>query len=636
MLRNIKISVRLILGIALMLLLVIATIVPTTLTVLSNITQRAEVRQLEDLHNALLSSIDETADQALRLTTASITGSGIIEAFAEKDREQLTLLTKPTYDALRKQYNIQQFQFHLPPATSFLRLHRLDRYDDDLSGFRETVVQANQQRQPQSGLEAGVAGIGLRGVIPVYYQQRHLGSAEVGLSFGQDFFDRFTERFEARAALHIPAESHFSTFASTLGLETQITADTLRKVQQGDTYHTRIQLDGEDRAVMARQILDFAGNPIGVLELHIDRAEYSQGYQQALMRILTIGTLSLLVGLVLAYTLSRSIIQPLTQTTQSLRNIAAGDGDLTARLDARGKDELTDLALSFNQFAEHIQHIIKRVSAATVQLAAAAEQLSASSTDTSNQAQRVQTETLQVATAMNEMTATVSEVADNADQTSFSAGSANTLAEDGKHTLETTQQTVQELVAELESTASTINHLSDHSQEITRILDVIRDISEQTNLLALNAAIEAARAGEQGRGFAVVADEVRTLAGRTQAATVDIQEMIQRLQDGAEKAVDSMKQSNTKVLSSVKSTEEAEAVLNQIVEAISTINSMNVQIAEAARQQSQVADEINQNINLITDTAELTSTSTAQVHTAADELSRLANELQSQIKHFKV
>lgn len=636
MLRNIRISVRLILGIAMMLILVIALIIPTTLTLLSNITQGAEERQLGDLHKALLSSIEETSDQALRITSASIAGVGIIDAFANRDRELLTELTLPIFKVLQTEYNIRQFQFHLSPATSYLRLHQLDRFDDDLSRFRETVVQANAQRQPQSGLERGVAGIGLRGVIPVYYQQRHIGSAEVGLSFGQDFFDRFTERFDARAALHIPSTNGFDTFASTLGFDSQLSNTQLEKIQEGDIFNGTLKHKDENRAVMARPVFDFAGETIGILELHIDRSEYVQGYQQALYRTLGIGALSLFLSLILALLLARSIIRPLHQTTLSLRNIAAGDGDLTARLDDKGQDELTDLAISFNQFAEHIQNIIKQVGAATVQLAAAAEELSASSIDTSNQAQKVQLETLQVATAMNQMTATVAEVADNADQTSFSASAANDLAASGKQRLAKTQKTIQELANDLESSAHAIDQLSDHSQEINRILDVIRGISEQTNLLALNAAIEAARAGEQGRGFAVVADEVRTLAGRTQSATVDIQLMIQRLQEGASKAVTSMTLSNKKVISSVASSEETDLVLNQIVESITTINNMNIQIAEAARQQSQVADEINHNISLITDAADITSTSTGQVHLAADELARLAHDLQGKIKHFKV
>lgn len=636
MLRNIRISTRLALGTASMLILVIATIIPTTLSLLSNITQRAESRQLEDLHNALLSSIEETAEQALRITTASISSKGISAALAERDRTQLMELTLPVFQALQTQYNIQQFQFHLPPATSYLRLHQLDKYDDDLSSFRETVVLANQLQRPQSGLERGVAGIGLRGVLPVYHQQHHIGSAEVGLSFGQDFFDRFTERYDARAALHITTQSGFETFASTLSSNTHLTPSQLSRIQSGEIYTSTYEQDDHSWAVMARPILDFSGAAIGVLELQIDRSEYVQHYQQALLRIAGIGALSLILGLIMAAVLARSIIYPLRETAASLSNIAAGDGDLTARLDAKGRDELTDLARSFNHFAEHIQHLIRQVSAATVQLAAAAEQLSASSTDTSDQARRVQSETLQVATAMNEMTATVSEVADNADQTSFSASAANDLAATGKQKLAVTQKAIQTLANDLVSATETIHQLSEHSQEISKILDVIRDISEQTNLLALNAAIEAARAGEQGRGFAVVADEVRTLASRTQNATVDIQHMIERLQQGAEQAVTSMTQSNSKAASSVASSQDTDNALNQIVTAIETINQMNVQIAEAARQQSQVADEINQNISLITDVAEMTSGSTEQVNTAADELARLANDLQNRIKHFKV
>ncbi|WP_417582385.1 methyl-accepting chemotaxis protein [Nitrincola sp.] len=636
MLRNIRISIRLSLGTAIMLALVIAIIIPTVLSLLSNITQRAESRQLEDLHNALQASIDETAEQALRITTASISGVGISEAFANRDRALLQQLTLPVFEALQQNYNIRQFQFHLPPATSYLRLHQLDKHDDDLSDFRLTVLQANNQQRAQSGLESGVAGIGLRGVIPVYHQQRHIGSAEVGLSFGQDFFDTFTERFGAQAALHIPANSGFKAFATTIENDTSLTQAQLNQVMQGQVYTSEVDRGEQSWAVMARPIMDFSGKPLGVVELMIDRTEYVQGYQQALIRIIVIGIVSVLLGLLMAALLARSIIKPLKTTADSLRNIAAGDGDLTARLDDSGRDELADLASSFNHFVTHIHSLIKQVGAATVQLSAAAEELSASSTDTSQQAKKEQSETLQVATAMNEMTATVTEVADNAAQTSHAAGAANELALSGKQKLANTQQSIQGLANDIESAAQIINNLSTDSREINKILDVIRDISDQTNLLALNAAIEAARAGEQGRGFAVVADEVRSLASRTQNSTVDIQHMIERLQSGAEKAVNSMQQSRNKATASVASCNDTDEALTSIAGAIETINTMNIQIAEAARQQSQVADEINHNISFITDAAEMTSSSTEQVNTAADELARLASDLQSRIGRFKV
>ncbi|KGK40986.1 chemotaxis protein [Nitrincola sp. A-D6] len=636
MLRNIRISIRLSLGTAIMLALVIAIIIPTVLNLLSNITQRAESRQLEDLHNALQASIDQTAEQALRITTAATSGVGISEAFANRDRALLQQLTQPVFEALQETYNIRQFQFHQPPATSYLRLHQLDKYDDDLSSFRLTVLEANQQQHAQSGLESGVAGIGLRGVIPVYHQQRHIGSAEVGLSFGQDFFNTFTERFGAQAALHIPADSGFNTFATTIENNTSLSQTQLNQVMQGQVYTSKVDRGEQSWAVMARPIMDFSGKPLGVVELMIDRTEYVQGYQQALIRIVVIGIVSVLLGLLMATLLARSIIKPLKTTADSLRNIAAGDGDLTARLDETGRDELADLASSFNHFVEHIHSLIKQVGAATVQLSAAAEELSASSTDTSQQAKKVQSETLQVATAMNEMTATVTEVADNADQTSHAAGAANELALSGKQKLVNTQQSIQGLASDIEAAAQIINHLSNDSREISKILDVIRDISDQTNLLALNAAIEAARAGEQGRGFAVVADEVRSLASRTQNSTVDIQHMIERLQSGAEKAVNSMELSRSKATTSVTSCNDTNEALSSIAGAIETINSMNIQIAEAARQQSQVADEINHNISFITDAAEMTSSSTDQVNTAADELAKLASDLQGRIGRFKV
>jgi methyl-accepting chemotaxis protein len=237
---------------------------------------------------------------------------------------------------------------------------------------------------------------------------------------------------------------------------------------------------------------------------------------------------------------------------------------------------------------------------------------------------------------MNQMTATVQEVASHAARAAESARQADEEAQDGKRIMQQTLNAMDTLANEVENAAGVIHSLEKESEEIGSVLDVIRGIAEQTNLLALNAAIEAARAGEQGRGFAVVADEVRTLASRTQASTQEIQNMIERLQAGANNAVKAMEAGQTQARKGVEQASLAGASLETITQSVTTISDMNMQIASAAEEQSSVADEINRNIATISQSADNTAHGSQQTAIAGDELARLAAELRELVGHFKV
>ncbi|NIA02649.1 MAG: methyl-accepting chemotaxis protein, partial [Planctomycetia bacterium] len=247
-----------------------------------------------------------------------------------------------------------------------------------------------------------------------------------------------------------------------------------------------------------------------------------------------------------------------------------------------------------------------------------------------------QAETGQVATAMNEMTTTVQEVACNATQTAEAANKANTETDSGRQIVTKTIESITELASEVETAAITIQQLESDSENIDSVVDVIRGISEQTNLLALNAAIEAARAGEQGRGFAVVADEVRTLASRTQESTLEIQSMIESLQTGAARAVEVMEQGRNKAQGSVENAARAGESLNVITSTVATISDMNTQIASAAEEQTAVAEEINRNIANISLLGDQTSEGARQTAASSEEMAQLAVQLQGLVGQFKV
>ena len=346
--------------------------------------------------------------------------------------------------------------------------------------------------------------------------------------------------------------------------------------------------------------------------------------------------LSILIGVAGSWLLVVMITKPLNYVVSAMNDIANGEGDLTQRLAVKGKDEIAQLSAGFNQFIEKVQGIVTQVAGSTSQLAAAAEEMSLVVDSTKNGIQRQRTETELVATAMNEMVATVQEVANNAANASSMANNADNQAHSGKEIVNRTVTSIEALANEVERASVAINGLEKDSEQIGTVLDVIQGIAEQTNLLALNAAIEAARAGEQGRGFAVVADEVRNLASRTQSSTQEIQGMIERLQEGARGAVKVMSGGTQQAEQSVKQAAEAGKALEEITSAVSEISTMNSQIAEVAKQQGEVAEEINQNISNISQVADETTQGTQDLAHSSVALAELAAELQSMVAQFKV
>jgi methyl-accepting chemotaxis protein len=376
-----------------------------------------------------------------------------------------------------------------------------------------------------------------------------------------------------------------------------------------------------------------------IIESQLEDAR--EAYGHAVSENETLRTLSivlLVVGIganaLLALATIRGIARAVGEIDQATTRFA--DGELATRISYQGKDELGHIAAGFNRMAESFSQTIHQLASATAQLASAAEETSTITKETSDGIGRQQSETDQVATAMNEMNATVHEVARSANQAAQAAHAAEDEAQKGKRVVAQTLEVIDGLAREVEQAAEVIRTLENESESIGTVLDVIRGIAEQTNLLALNAAIEAARAGEQGRGFAVVADEVRTLASRTQQSTQEIQAMIERLQHGTSDAVKAMEKSRTQAQAGVEQAATTGTSLDAIVGAVKTINDMNTQIASASEEQSAVAEEINRNISNISDVGQQTAEGASQTASASQQLAQLAEELQVLVSRFRM
>jgi methyl-accepting chemotaxis protein len=351
-----------------------------------------------------------------------------------------------------------------------------------------------------------------------------------------------------------------------------------------------------------------------------------------------VGTL-VIVGLILgiggAIFISAIVVNPIKRAVHAMQDIAAGEGDLTRRLEVKGKDELASLAVAFNSFVGQLGKTISQVTGSTQTLACASEEVSQIANQTSTGVEQQRQETEQVASAITQMTVTMDQVVQNAQHAAEAADNANAQANQGKSVVSQTINSIETLAGEVEKGAVVIQDLEKDSDQIGTVLEVIQGIAEQTNLLALNAAIEAARAGEQGRGFAVVADEVRTLASRTQSSTQEIKETIEKLQSGARKAAAVMDASRSSAHSSVELASNAGEALTAITEAVNEINQMNSQIASAAYQQDTVSKEINQNVVNIAQIADSTALGAQKLASSSNELADLSSGLQQLIGRFK-
>lgn len=361
----------------------------------------------------------------------------------------------------------------------------------------------------------------------------------------------------------------------------------------------------------------------------------SDNIESSLTLTMIFAVVAFIVAVILSWIITGNIIKPLDKLRASINDISETN-DLTKRTDLASKDELGVVSQAFDRLINNFHSTLQQVINASEQVHQASGMLAQSSENTSSLISEQRQETDMVATAMNEMAITANEVSRNAADTASGAMDANNQAENGQQVVSSTVSSINTLAEQIDNAALSIDKLSNDSQEIGRVLDVIRGIAEQTNLLALNAAIEAARAGEQGRGFAVVADEVRSLASRTESSIQEIQQMIESLQTGSNEAVTLMQQSKLQAENSVSNAGQAGEALDMITNSVASINDMAAQIATAAEQQTSVNEEINRNVVNISTISDNTANEAISTSSASTELAALASELKQQVAQFKV
>ncbi|WP_159429959.1 methyl-accepting chemotaxis protein [Halarsenatibacter silvermanii] len=634
-----------------------------------NQTDQIIFNEEEDSMYDLAGFIEAEMDNALQNARVSImnvsNNTNVQRLFAEGEREELLEQLGPVFDEIADE--VSQFHFHNPDSTSFLRIHNPDNYGDDLSGFRETVNQANREEEIIMGLEEGAGGFGFRVVVPMRYEGEHIGTVEQGFGFDDEFLLNLQENYPGEFFIYAFEEAAQLSWDELdngeLGAMTEdiwpVAEEDQEQIQEGEMVVTTSEEETE--SILLLPFEDFQGRLSGYIKVVQDREDIvaqSAATTRNLIIISLIGTI--IIAFIVTRLVKRFLLNPIKLLTDSVETVA--DGNLNHEIDKNIGGELSGLAAAFKKMTSDLRNIIGGIQTNSESVVEASSQLSSASDDMGQSSEEIARSVTSVAEESSDINNEVSNIENAANKLDEDSDrlveNINTTLEVADNSVTTANHgnnAINEAIEQLDKVSETVHFATDaieklgkRSEQIGDMVEMIEGIASQTNLLALNAAIEAARAGKHGSGFAVVADEVRQLAEESSEAAGEITSLIEDIQSETQATVSSMDTNIEQVEKQIKVINEAGSSLNEIVDSSETTEKQVQEIKDFASELEQQIKLINKSIQEIGSSVEDNAASTEEVSALAeeqsasveevaassDELEEMARQLQRLIERF--
>jgi methyl-accepting chemotaxis protein len=664
--KSMSIKSRITIIAAIVILLVVGAVSAASFRSAGKLLESSEQETRQLVEKGILEEFDTRLENARSSILSVTTNPDVAKALAERDREQLARLVQPTFDLVKNE-GFSQMQFHLAPAISFYRAHSPKKFGDDLSGFRYTVLTANKENKIVSGLEEGVEGYGFRVVVPVQYQGKSVGTAEYGMDFGKDFLKSLQNKNPGEYFIYVlnPDTSMVKSVKENKGLLAGTTEDTLAlsesdlsALQKGESKY--LLSPDKKSNVLLIPFKDYKGEVKGYVKAVLSREGVLKQLTALKREVLLIGLGVLLFGILAGYYVSRLFTQPLIELTENAEVLATGNLKTSLRTNYYGELEKLALAMmkmiegtrticgSINEAVYKVENTVHEISEAVQQTSKGSEQVAASVSQVAIGAQKLSQNTQDMDRQTTGIIDKISWLADLMKNIDSSTRQVTARTQSGKTMMTDLTAKMQDFTVMVEEIRQTSQVLRTQTSEVRGITSIITGISDQTNLLALNAAIEAARAGEAGKGFAVVADEVRKLAEESRKSAIHIDELIEQVTRNVEQSVQATEDAAELIRTQAgigerarlefdeisEGSEKVAKLINRIEGDVRDIVLMSQAIGKAISETARSAQEDAAAAEEIAASSEEMSAAASTIQDSAQELVRLMGELRAQSGRF--